>query len=220
MNKTIDKNKKTVIFDFDGTIADTFEHLLDILDQYSGDFGVELSDKKLMEDLRSIPSSELFKKFGIPKIFIPFLVRKIQKNLSKSIDKIYPFSDLVEVLPLLKDKYNLGIVTSNSTSNVVKFLKKENIDDAFNFVYGSLSLFGKNKLIDKVLKSYKISKDDIVYIGDESRDVDAANNAGVKVISVGWGFNSGELLKKVNKDNYIDSPKLLLKKLDSIFKSY
>jgi phosphoglycolate phosphatase len=215
----LDKNKKTVLFDFDGTIADTFEHMLDTLDQYTGDFGVELSDPKLLEDLRSLSAEELFKKFRIPRIFIPFLIRKLQKNFSKHVDEVFPFSDVIEEIRGFRHLYNIGIVTSNSKSNVVRFLKKENIMDLFDFVYSESTLFGKHKLINKVVSKYKLDKRDVVYIGDEARDVTAANNAEVAVISVGWGFNSKKLLMSLNAKNYIENFTDLSKKLITVFNS-
>ena len=215
----LDKNKKTVLFDFDGTIADTFEHMLDTLDQYTGDFGVEISDPKLLEDLRSLSAGELLKKFRIPRIFVPFLLRKIQKNFSKHIDEVFPFSDVIEEIRGFRSLYNIGIVTSNSKSNVVRFLKKENIMELFDFVYSESTLFGKHKLINKVVSKYKLNKKDVVYIGDEARDVTAANNAEVAVISVGWGFNSKKLLMSLNAKNYIENFTDLSKKLITVFNS-
>jgi len=213
----LDKKKKTLLFDFDGTIADTFEHLLDVIDQYSGDFGVEISDKKLMEDLRSLSAEELFKKFRIPKILIPFLVRKIQKNLSKHINEIFPFFDVIEEIKGIRNRYNICILTSNSKSNVVKFLKKENITNLFDLVYSESTLFGKHKLINKVISRYKLNREECIYIGDEIRDVMASRRAGVPVISVGWGFNSEQLLCSVNKENYVSTAKDLSEKIKYIF---
>ena len=205
--------KKTVIFDFDGTIADTFEIVLDTLDQYSGDFGVEIADKKLLEDLRSMSALEIIKKFRIPKFMIPFILRKGQKDMEDSIESISPFPGVIKEIKKLKNAYNVGILTSNSKENVIKVLNKEGILDLFDFVYAEKTLFGKHKLLNKVIKKYKLDKKEVVYVGDEARDVEASIKAGVSIVSVGWGFNSKNLLTRLNSENYVDTPEEMTKRI-------
>jgi len=212
----IDLNKKTIIFDFDGTIADTFERILDELDQYSGDFGVELADEKLLEELRSMSAIDIFKKFRIPIFMAPIITKKVQKKLGEDIETIYPFYDVIKEIKSIRDKYNIGVLTSNSKENVQKFLSKEKISELFDFIYSEKSLFGKHKILKKLLSKFKLRRDDVIYIGDEARDVEACRKADVTVISVGWGFNSKKLLNKINGNNFIETPKELGKKISEI----
>jgi len=82
--------------------------------------------------------------------------------------------------------------------------------DYFDFIYSDGSLFGKGKILKRVLKKYEFFKRNVVYVGDEVRDIDAAREAGIKIVSVSWGFNSKEVLGS-NKPNYIvDTPAELL----------
>ena len=205
--------KKTVIFDFDGTIVDTFEIVLDTLDQYSGDFGVEIADKKLVEDLRFMSILEIIKKFKIPKFMIPFILRKGQKDMEDSIESISPFPGVIKEIKKLKNAYNVGILTSNSKENVIKVLNKEGILDLFDFVYAEKTLFSKHKLLNKVIKKYKLDKKEVIYVGDEARDVEASIKAGVSIVSVGWGFNSKNLLTRLNSENYVDTPEEMTKRI-------
>jgi len=215
----MDKNKKTIIFDFDGTLADTFEIMLDALDQYSGDFGVELADKKILEDLRNMSATEILKHFKIPFFLVPFITAKIQKNLGQKIDEIQPFNDVIKEIKKVRDEYNIGILTSNSKSNVEKFVEKERIKGLFDFIWSESNIFGKDKAIHKVLNKYDIEIKDMVYVGDEARDVEACQKIGVNVVSVGWGFNSSKLLKRINAKNFVGNPEDLTKKIKSIFNS-
>jgi len=214
----VDKNKKTLIFDFDGTIADTFEQLLDILDQYSGDFGVELADKRMLEELRSMSAVDIFKKFRIPFFLIPFINNKVKKNLGEKIKNTNPFKDVIDAIKILKKEYNIGIVTSNAASSVNIFLHKEKIENLFDFVYSEKNMFGKHKTLNKLIEQNNLDRKSIIYLGDEARDVEACVKANVTIISVGWGFNSEKLLKKVNPNNYVETAKEMIVKIHQIFK--
>jgi phosphoglycolate phosphatase len=86
--------------------------------------------------------------------------------------------------------------------------------DYFDFVHSDGSLFGKGKVIKKVLMKYKFSEENVMYIGDEVRDIEAAREAGIRVVSVAWGFNTKKALKMSNPDLIITRPVELLS-LDS-----
>ena len=212
----IDKNKKTIIFDFDGTLADTFEHLLDVIDAYSGDFGVELADKKMLDELRQLSARELFKKFHIPFFLIPFIVNKIQKSMGERIDDIYPFYDVVDAIKKVRNKYNIGLLSTNSLQNLNKFLEKENIKDIFDFVLSEKNVFGKDKPINSIILQNGINKMNIIYIGDEIRDVEACRKVGIEIISVGWGFNSEKILRKINEKNFVSDANQMISKIKQI----
>ena len=53
-------------------------------------------------------------------------------------------------------------------------------------------------------------KDDVVYIGDEERDIAACKKCKISIIAVTWGFDSKELLEKNNPHYLADTPKELL----------
>jgi phosphoglycolate phosphatase len=57
---------------------------------------------------------------------------------------------------------------------------------------------------------YSLASDECVYVGDETRDVEAARKAGMRSAAVTWGFNSRELLEKSRPDFLIDRPGELL----------
>jgi phosphoglycolate phosphatase len=109
------------------------------------------------------------------------------------------------LLELKKAGFRLGILTSNSKENVQSFLMNNQLD-IFDSIYSGASVFGKSKVIKTAIKKGKFSSHEVVYVGDETRDVDAARSAGVRIISVSWGFNTKEVLQKQNPDFLIDHP--------------
>jgi phosphoglycolate phosphatase len=104
---------------------------------------------------------------------------------------------------------NLFIISSNIKENIHQFLKKYKID-YFDYVLSGSSLFGKDKLINKLIKSKNISKEATIYVGDEVRDIDASHNSGIKIAAVTWGYNSKEILEFNNPDMIVKDPKELL----------
>ena len=127
----------------------------------------------------------------------------------KNFESIKPFPQLESVLPKLSEKYVLGIVTSNDPVNVKKFLLAHNLD-YFAFVYSDGSLFGKGKIIKNLLHKYSYAPENVIYVGDEVRDIDAARTAGINVVSVTWGLNSKKVLLENNPDFLIDNSTALL----------
>ena len=120
------------------------------------------------------------------------------------------FETLPEVLrELNKNGIGLGIATSNSTKNVKIFLKNNNLD-MFNFIYSSIDYFHKNRILERAIKKYGMEKENVIYIGDEIRDIKAAKEAGIKVASVTWGYNFESVLASYKPDFIVNQPKELL----------
>lgn len=111
---------------------------------------------------------------------------------------------------LNKMNIHLGIVTSNSVENVKSWLKLNKMDHFFQFVYSASNLFGKDKVIKKILKNYQINKEQVCFVGDETRDIEAAKKSAITSIAVTWGFNSEDVLLKSEPHYLIKDPKELI----------
>jgi phosphoglycolate phosphatase-like HAD superfamily hydrolase len=90
------------------------------------------------------------------------------------------------------------------------------MQDLFSFIYSETSLFSKDKSIRKLMKQNNLNLDEILYVGDETRDIEASKKIHIKVIAVTWGFNSGEVLAKHNPDFLIQQPSELIEILGSL----
>lgn len=203
-------NIKTLIFDFDGTLADTLAFTVNSALEINRKLNL-LNDEKIdVEKFRSMDSFEFIRQLEIPKLKLLYFLFKYQRKLVKNIVNINTFEGLPEMLGELKKKgVNLGVVTSNSRKNVKKFLKNNDIE-CFDFVYSSLDYFNKSKMLEKAVKKFHMNKDSVVYVGDEVRDIKAAKEAGIKVASVTWGYNFENILSSHNPDFIVYRPKDLL----------
>ena len=203
-------NKKNIlVFDFDGTIADTFQSILDISNRLSKEYKFKMLAPDEAQKLKDKTLRETIEHLRVPFFKIPIILSKARKELHKEITSIAPIKGLKDVLMQFKENgFEMGIVSSNSRKNVKNFLKNNNLD-VFDFISTSSKLWGKNRCINKALNKNSLKQKDVVYIGDEIRDVVAAKKAGIRVAAVTWGYNSSKALKKQQPDYIVNSPQEL-----------
>jgi phosphoglycolate phosphatase len=196
--------QKVIIFDFDGTIADTVDALVTIANRLAIEFGYVQITPEEFAILRSFTSR-------ISILKIPFLVKKVKSELKNKIPELKAINGIQEALTELKQQGNrLGIITSNSQDNVTEFLKINNLDSLFEFIYSGVTIFGKTTIINNVLRQKQLKPQEVIYVGDETRDIEASKKANIKVVAVTWGFNSPEVLAKQNPNFLINHPRELL----------
>lgn len=200
-----------ILFDFDGTIADTMSHLTGIMNRISGEFGFKKIKKEELEELKGERTKDVFGKIGIPIIRIPVVLKKTREILANIIGKIKPIREMPEVLNLLKKEgYKLGIITSAPKKSVEEFLEKNGLN-LFDFIYSEGNIFGKDKIMTNIVAERNLSPEQVFYVGDETRDIEAAKKAGIKTIAVTWGFNNEKILSREKPDYLIKKPEELIK---------
>lgn len=201
---------KTFIFDFDGTLADTFELNLQIVNLWAKKYGYIPVQIDELDSLRTKTIRQIFAERHIPILKLPFIVRDIRSSMIDKIPEIKPFDGLATVLAELKQReISLCVITSNSTENVEAFLKNNGIQ-FFKHIYSAKDTFGKDKVISKFMKQFGIDPQEAVYVGDEVRDIEAAHKAGIKIASVTWGYNAESILKTYQPDYLIRKPQELI----------
>lgn len=185
---------KTIIFDFDGTIADSLEVSISIYRDLTNDTRVLTVDE--IEELRKLPLHKVVKAIGVPLWKVPLLVRKGRKIMHGRLNEIKVFDDLPHVFARLKeDGYDLRIVSSNSVENVQTFLKKHDLDTYFSDIHGSIGLFDKARVLRNIIRKDRLQCNMTYYVGDEARDIVASRKAGIRIVSVAWGYNHETLLR-------------------------
>lgn len=210
-------NQKVIIFDFDGTIADSLEMLVTISNRLAVQFGYKQTSQIELAQLKNLTSREIIKQSGISIFKVPFLLRKVKAEMSPEIKTLSLFAGMREALIELGNiGHKLVIISSNSKSNILAFLEHNNLENIFYYIYSGTTVFGKDKVINKFIRHENIDLADVVYVGDETRDIEAAKKSNVVAIAVSWGFNTKEALAKQNPDFLIDKPQELINVLDSL----
>lgn len=206
------RNYKTLIFDFDGTIADSMSVLLRAYSSLTD----ELRLRELSEDdvqmLRNLPPREILKFIGIPLYKVPQFLLKGRAKYKDFVDEVEPIPGLPFVLIELQKKYPMHILTSNEQSIVMTFLDTHKIS-CFETVTSEKNLFGKDKSLSKVIRQLALDRSEVLYIGDEVRDIEACHKIGLDVCSVSWGLNTASILKTHKPTYLVDAPNELLELL-------
>lgn len=179
---------KVLIFDFDGTIAESSDMIISIIAQYVPGFTREAYVKAMKQYYEDHFVKNLFR-----VLFYQLkLIRKtkeIRKKINEKILEVKPFEDMkIELKDLNALGYEMFIISSNFRDNILEFLEKYNIN-YFKEVHADGSVLHKAKTISQIKNQYS-SDSDVYYIGDELRDIDAARKAGVKEVGITWGLNS------------------------------
>jgi phosphoglycolate phosphatase len=211
------KKQTTIIFDFDSTLAESLPQVKKIFLEIAKEMNFKQISEEMMGKLIKKEVKETLKELKVPIFKLPKIEKLFRQKMKMVIKKIKPFPKIKETISeLKKEGYSLGILSSNSQENVLWFLKKYELSDYFDFVDGGSGFFGKARKIKKLLKKNKFKRDEVVYIGDETRDIIAAQKNKIRVISVTWGVNPREVLIKYQPDWLADNPKELLKILSQL----
>jgi len=203
---------KTILFDFDGTIADTTKKFIEIADILASKYNFQQFDISKISEFKNHTLLDLaLNYFKIPWYKIPFVVIDFKRLLAKSAHKTKLYPDIKDILTELKSKgFRVGLLTSSPTKSVEIVLKKFEMSDFFEFVKTNASYYSKQNDIQKIIHKNQLNKSEVYYIGDEIRDLNACKKIGVHCISVSWGFSSKELLLSHNPETLLEKPSQIL----------
>lgn len=203
-----------VIFDFDGTLANTFALGSQLINEYADQLGYKQIDFAANKDKSA---RELIKMSGVRFWQIPGLIRFFRKKSVERAAEVNAFDGIPDLVRRLHDRgFQLGIITTNSAQTISIFLQKYGLTDLFTYIKPEISLFGKKRAIRRARRHLK---SEIIYIGDELRDIEACRAVNVPIISVSWGFNSTEILEKNNPGMVAANTIEILNLLSQIIKS-
>jgi phosphoglycolate phosphatase len=198
---------RTLVFDFDGTIADTLGETRRIFNRIAPDYGIREVAEDELDHLRHLSLSALLDHLEIPKRRVPALIARGTGMMRGNITQLGMIDGMKDVLiELRRHVHSFGILTSNATANVDLFLRTHGLRDQFDFISSTSKLTGKAKHLKAILKTFSLRQGELLYIGDELRDVKASQKAGVPIAAVTWGFNSRESLAVSEPDYLFDQP--------------
>jgi phosphoglycolate phosphatase len=192
------------IFDFDGTLADSFPWFCSVLDQTADKFGLNRVKPEDIPTLRELSSHDALKRLGVPFYKLPAISTFMRGLAVEGISSIPLFAGAAEALAALKaGGVQLALVSSNAEAAVRAVLgpAAELID---RYACGS-SLFGKSQKFEAVLGTLRLSRGETIAIGDEIRDIDAARKTHLTAGSITFGFNSRVALERHHPDYLFDS---------------
>jgi len=196
-----------VIFDFDGVIADS----LPVVDKAARAVFQRLKYSfptiNRDDDLKNILTKEM-KLNAFQQLR---LIKAMRKEVAALKEDMQLFQGMRELFEELIKDHQVMILSSNAFETIDALLRKHHFPEIK--IISDSSLFGKDKVLKRVLKNHNLSPNDVVYIGDEVRDVEACKKVGVPIFAVSWGYNSEKSLVKAGATQIIRSPEEIIRLL-------
>ncbi|KOP82897.1 HAD-IA family hydrolase [Cytobacillus solani] len=191
---------KYVIFDFDGTIADSRVVFVSAWNEIAEKYHFKKMKLAELENMKKLTIRERCKMLDFPMYKIPIFIPQLYKLYRQSINDLLLYDGMKDVLNELNKKgYKTAIISSNSEENIKLFLRRNSIENVTDILCSS-HIFGKDKLLSKFLKQKQLDTTEVIYVGDEQRDIIACKKAGIKIIWVTWGYDSIEVVQSEEPD--------------------
>jgi len=204
-----------ILFDFDGTLADTMYVGGESFNKFADQFGYRKATIEDLAALREMTLPQVLKHMRIPVTKLPRIAKCVTGELNKRMGEVEIFPGLREVLVELHGRgFTLGLLTSNSEANVQAFLEKYDLP-VFTHVHCGSKLMGKARIIRSMLRRAGFKKHETILIGDETRDIEASKKAGVRCAAVAWGYNSPEALRRTAPDYFLETSADIARLLDN-----
>ena len=196
---------KNLIFDFDGTIADSKECSIVATQKSFKEKGLEEPTVNLIEYYMGIPiekSFSLMSSVDLDDHQLEALIKTFRQNY-KEVESSYLklYKHMTEQLQSLSKDKQLFVVSSKKTDVLIRNLEILDIDHLFTEVIGSDKVNHYKPSpdgINYILNKYQLENEETIYIGDAIFDMQMANSAKVASCAVTWGTHSTEELKSEN----------------------
>lgn len=181
---------KAVVFDFDGTLADTLPRTLRVLPVLAREFKFRMPPPEELPALRALGAGEILRRLGISWWKAPLVLWRARILLARDQEPIEPFPGMVELLRELDARgVEWGILTTNGWLLVRSTLRSWGAPEP-GWLEAGVGLAGKARRLRKMAFGFGIPPAELVLVGDEVRDVQAARKAGVGMVAVAWGYNT------------------------------
>jgi phosphoglycolate phosphatase len=195
-----------IIFDFDGTLADSLTWFRTVLGDVVDKHGLPPIDDARAEALRDMPPKAIMNELGIPSWKIPFLANDVRSRAAENVDCIHLFEGIDTLIRQLSDAgVKLAVVSSNGETAVRAVLGEALCGKIDLFACGA-ALFGKASIFRKVIRKAGTTPDRTLSVGDEVRDIDAARETGCAAGAVNWGFATQGILDAQSPDVMFERP--------------
>lgn len=202
---------KILIFDFDGTIADTKALYYNAIYKNVKRFGYSYNDIRKVIDMGKNLRRTL-RRLGLNILATAFMKRRIMRDIVKELPKVQKCEDVDYIKKIEGEKI---LVTNSLKEAVFPILKHFKLSREFKEIYGFEDFEEKSVFIKDYIKKRNLKKENCFYIGDRAADVKTAKDA--NCISV---IISGKCSWDSKKDILKENPDFLLGSLRNLKKLF
>lgn len=209
------EDKRAVILDIDGVIADSSQAAVDAINSGAAKYGIPLNPEVPItkENIRKYGAWKLFEMQNLPKWKIPTYLRLAKASMNRDYSTILPIPGVSDLLSCIDDCI-IAATTTNSIENFNAFFSaNKSIDNYIDILVPNVNFWDKPEAVRKVLRISGIEAKDALYIGDEERDLTVKKIKGITVFGFTGGYASREILEsyKYKPNRVADTMQELIK---------
>jgi len=210
---------KSILFDLDGTIADTKEGIINCYKYSLKEMGAEVPSDEVLHSFIGPPIhgnfASLLPEDKVNDAVKCYLNRTIKNKVHLTENSI--FNGVEEIVEKLsKTGFDLYVCTSKSEPIAKEVVNHFDINKYFKNIYGASadgSKASKELIIERAINENNLTIKNTIMIGDRAHDIEGAKSHGLRAIGVAWGYGSKEELQKAGADKYVETPDELLRVL-------
>ena len=212
-----------IIFDLDGTLADSIEDLTDAMNYGLAQLGLPAQPAEVYRKM----VGDGVKKF-VERALGPEHVSRADQlleamtgyYLEHCLEKTLPYSGMKQTVETLSAMgIRLAVLTNKNHAPSVKVVEHLFGSGTFNPIIGMSP--GRERKPDpasafEILNAWSLPADRVLFVGDSDIDIHTAKAAGMEVAGAAWGYRTADLLKQSGADTVIDHPKQILDLLNGL----
>lgn len=188
--------KNFYIFDFDGTLVNTFYDSVIAYNKALKKHGLPLYEYESLDDV----DYQDFTSNMTEDMDVLFTYGEILKKDKKIYTQPYPNVKLV-LKQLIEDGNELAICSNRLQDQLIEYSQEFFEDIPFTHIIGYMpngAFKPQPQVINRILDNVKYKKEEIVYIGDKLEDIQTAQNVNIDAVIVTWGQGN----KQVYENDY------------------
>ncbi len=187
---------RVVVFDFDGTLADTLGWAANQMPGISARYRTRNVEPEEYDHIRALPPKELLSYLEISTWKMPLIMWELRRKMRRDTARLELFPGIAGVLLDMANRgIRLAVLSSNAEKNIRAVLGPE-LEPLFSHYQCGASFFGKKGKLQRLLDKADADHRDVMYVGDELRDLEAAEAVGVAFGAACWGLNSKETFER------------------------
>lgn len=194
---------RLLLLDFDGTLADSLPWFLGALNDAAGRFGFRRIDAAGAEALRGLRTPAILRALRVAPWQVPMIALHMRRLAAAAPPpRLFPGTEA-----MLARVSAAGIATAIVSSNAEATIRHAlgPAEEAISHWACDAALFGKAARFRAVLKRAGVAPRDAAAIGDETRDIEAARRAGIRIGAATWGYATADCLAAAGPDALLPS---------------
>lgn len=187
---------KTIIFDYDGVIVDSFSNVHEAYQTICKELGKKCpTSLEVFRKIYGFNFKECYRNLGITKDEHAKAQEIFKREILKKKPKLFP--GIKKVIQELRKVYDLVLVSATYKQEVLQKLNRFDLTTSFKWIMARENVvdedhISKSQMIMNFMREHNLKPDEIVSIGDRDIDYVVGQKAGLKhiiLVEYGWGYH-------------------------------